>query len=192
MPRVSCMRCGKLFTLNPSSLRPKGNFCSRPCARIGQWPTMRERFEQKYIPEPNSGCWLWLGSASGKTLRAYLPKPGHRNTSLVAARVAWELYRGSIPSGMLVCHTCDNALCVNPEHLYLGTYSDNRADAVARGNWSIKYANGVAHGLAKLTDTEVLEIRSSTESSRSLAVLFGVHPTQIQRIRARKTWRHIP
>lgn len=93
------------------------------------------RFEQKYIPEPNSGCWLWIGAVRsyGKTsLRPTIEDGGTRN----AARVSWKLHRGAIPEGLHVLHKCDVTLCVNPDHLFLGTHLDNMADMM------VKRANG--------------------------------------------------
>lgn len=97
--------------------------------------TLARQFWDKAVPEPNSGCFLWIGS---------IWPPGHRtsygygqvrrNGRLVSAhRVAWELTNGAIPSGLLVLHHCDVTCCVNPDHLFLGTYADNIADMVQKG-----------------------------------------------------------
>ena len=73
---------------------------------------------------------------------------------VVASRYAYELWRGFIPVGMFVCHTCDNPPCCNPEHLFTGTHDDNMADKVAKGRQSrgdthaaaLKPATGLANG----------------------------------------------
>ena len=96
---------------------------------------LMERFEEKYTPEPNSGCWLWLGACNRdrygcETYGVIGTTP--RGTSL-AHRIAWLLYRGPIPTGLILLHRCDNQQCVNPDHLRLGTYADNNADMVAKG-----------------------------------------------------------
>jgi len=97
-----------------------------------------QKFEERYIPEPNSGCWLWVGaSVNGEK--------GHfrmRGREWIASRAAWELYRGPIPEGAYVLHHCDNPWCVNPGHLYIGSQTDNMQDAKRRnrlvtpGGWN--------------------------------------------------------
>lgn len=95
-----------------------------------------KRLLRHCIPEPNSGCWLWTGT---------LKKPvrglgyGHFRVSgktKVAHRVSWEIFRGPIPDGLCVCHKCDVSICVNPDHLFLGTRLDNIEDMVAKGRQS--------------------------------------------------------
>lgn len=84
-------------------------------------------FEAFYIPEPMSGCWLWIGGVS------YPPGYGRMTRGQYAHRVSYEIHRGKIPVGMHVLHRCDNRLCVNPDHLFLGTQSDNMRDMMAKG-----------------------------------------------------------
>lgn len=95
--------------------------------------TLAERFARYWIPEPNSGCWLWTGAlAKG---RAFM-NSGHKGKAVHAARISWFLHKGDFQS-LYVLHHCDNAACVNPDHLYLGTQTQNVADGVRRG----RYAN---------------------------------------------------
>ncbi len=76
-----------------------------------------------------SACVEW----TGKVDRMGYGKRQFRRKSWLAHRVAWVEARGEIPDGMCVCHTCDNPTCINPEHLWLGTRTDNNADKIAKG-----------------------------------------------------------
>ena len=91
---------------------------------------IRERFADKVLPEPNSGCWLWFGSV-GSHGYGQLSIPGKALET--AHRVSYRLHKGEIPAGILVCHKCDNPVCVNPDHLFLGAPSVNALDCKQKG-----------------------------------------------------------
>lgn len=103
--------------------------------QAGHWLAMTiEGFMDRVMPEPNSGCWLWMGNLADK--RGYglvSVRSGDKYIRIGAHRFSWQLHKGPIPKGILVCHHCDVPSCVNPDHLFLGTHSDNTKDAHSKG-----------------------------------------------------------
>lgn len=93
-------------------------------------PRLPSTFWSKVIPEPNSGCWLWLGERSaGGYGRLEIDGRRHRVHRMVAGLVACT-------DGLFVCHRCDEPLCCNPDHLFIGTHTDNMRDMVSKGRAS--------------------------------------------------------
>lgn len=91
---------------------------------------LKERFEEKFKINEETGCWEWQGSLNNCGYGFFAIKSGFQKT---AHRASFELYIGTIPDKMKVCHECDNTLCVNPNHLFLGTQQDNMDDMYKKG-----------------------------------------------------------
>lgn len=146
---------------------------------------LRARIEIWSIPEPNSGCWLWLGYVNPNTgyARATLKR------SVNAQRVSWIAFRGEIPCGMHVLHRCDNRICVNPEHLFIGTNADNIADKVAKGRQA--FNRGLDHPASKLTEDQVRAIHADPRPLTAIAVAFGVAKSTVTGIKYQGGWSHI-
>jgi hypothetical protein len=87
--------------------------------------------DDKWTPEPNTGCWLWLGGEDSKGY-GRVGVPGTRK-SMIAHRAVYETHVGPIPPGMQLCHKCDTPACVNPAHMFLGTMSENITDMYRKG-----------------------------------------------------------
>ena len=107
--------------------------------------TVRERFEQKYVPEPNTGCWLWTASLNNKGY-------GELNVAgkaRLAHRLSHELFIGPIPAGMSVCHKCDTPACVNPKHMFAGSHADNMRDALRKGRLRFDHLDASAKNALK-------------------------------------------
>ena len=141
------------------------------------------RFDRLYIPEPNSGCWIWIGPSVGNGYGAFCGTYAHR--------VAWELAYDRTPEGLFVCHKCDAPPCVNPRHLFLGTAKDNQGDSVAKGRKRSAPSPGEKHWKAKLSEKQVWEIRASNKTLSELGKIYGVHLATIGKVKRYKLWTHI-
>jgi HNH endonuclease len=152
-------------------------------------PALLERFEGKYIPEPNSGCWLWIaGTSAGKWNYGLI---WHDGMMRRAHHVSWRLFRGDIPKGKWVLHNCDAPSCVNPDHLWLGTHLDNMRDMHTKCRGGDCRNLGEDHGQAVLSEEDVVYIRKSSETQNKLAHRFGVRQATIWNVLNYKTWKHI-
>lgn len=145
-----------------------------------------ESFENQFIPEPNTGCWLWCGEMDSYSQYGIFEIGGY---PIGAHRLSFELYNGEIPKGLLVCHSCDIMSCVNPAHLWIGTKADNGRDAYNKK--IIPYGEKQYNSI--LIESNVIDILSlkGIESQSSLAKRFGVSSSAIQAIHDGKNWRHL-
>lgn len=160
--------------------------------------TIAQRLKEKLVEKPN-GCLEWVGSKDryGQIKVGDKIKKTHR--------VAWELENGAIPSGLFVLHKCDNPVCCNTNHLFLGTQKDNMQDALIKGRLKIphcpkeKKARGVLNGMyihrhkfygsannnAKLNDqqrNELCDLKKIGVTARELSIKFGISSSQVLRI----------
>jgi len=139
------------------------------------------------LVEVESGCWEFIGGRTGAGYGAV----SLSHTKQIGAHIlAYELEKGPIPSGMFVCHSCDNPPCCNPEHLFLGTYQDNKDDEVAKG----RYVHGIKHGMAILSEQDVIHIRTLLDDGYTQAEIgrmYNVTRQAIFRIKNKLTWRHM-
>lgn len=103
------------------------------------------------------------------------------------SRYIYECEHGSLSDELFVMHTCDNPTCINPSHLAAGTPLENTRDMVEKGRKPV----GEAVPCAKLTNSDVLDIRKDSRSSAVIARDYGVSKKTIQDVRKRRTWKHI-
>jgi HNH endonuclease len=135
-------------------------------------------------------CWEWQGPINSSGYGRFVIENSHK----LAHRVAYEMFVGEIPSGMNVCHVCDNRICVNPHHLWLGTQSENLLDAVSKGRMFQPNTNGENNGNRKLSSNDVQTIRSlfiGGHKKFRIADIFNVSASTISDIISRKTWKDI-
>lgn len=155
-------------------------------------PTAIARFSKKYRTA-EGGCWLWTGCKHSTGYGRFGLSTGNIE---YAHRAAWLLFRGPITEGLFVLHRCDVRLCVNPEHLFLGTQLDNMRDASAKGRikpGAATFASDETHQAAKLSDAQVREIRGSNLSSAALfrSGRYPVTHASICAARKRVTFRSV-
>jgi len=170
-----------------------------PCTHI----PLTEYLEARSIPEPNSGCLLWtggvdrygygIGTREGKNDKAH--------------RLAWRSVNGNPPLGGIICHKCDVRSCVNPDHLFVGTHSDNAKDRNRKGRqsrgeahamsfaasaaWISATPRGERHASAILTEDAIRRIRSDQRLQKVVAAEHGICQSHVSLIKRRKLWAHV-
>lgn len=139
---------------------------------------IKQRLERRIITK--DGCWITDFSLDSQGYSSMQ----YNNKRFLIHRLSYILYIGDIPKGLLVCHKCNNKRCINPDHLYAATQSQNVKDAYKDG--LINYRRGENHHYTKLSDKEVIEIRKLYKlggtSHRKLGKLFNVSGCTIGKI----------
>lgn len=210
MEDLICEKCEKKFPFYKMKGRPIPRFCSHECRghtgfrpggqiRISELTEeerlerLKKSFEKHVIRQ--EGCWDWKGSktpfgyAVMSCRREIGPDRGHR--------ASWLIYRGKIEKEMHVCHSCDNPICTNPDHLWLGTHKQNNDDKILKGrsnNAPPPTKKGSENGSSKLNEEQVREIKKMISQGRScgkIAKEFDVSATTIKRIRNGENWAHV-
>ena len=147
--------------------------------------------EKRFWPkvQKGEGCWEWAAGRQSRGYGAFYINGVQHG----AHRIAWKLSYGNIPTGLQVCHHCDNPPCVRIDHLFLGTAKDNCDDKEMKGRG--KRSHGEANPKSKTTEAEVRRMRemyaSGGWSFRRLASLFGLTKTVVEKIIHRQRWAHV-
>lgn len=158
----------------------------------GNLQKLRNKLEQSYTPEPFSGCWIFSKGEVTRHGYGLLITDGRRDhrKRKQAHRLSYQVFVGSIPKNQCVLHKCDTRLCINPDHLFLGTRFDNYNDSRNKG----RNTRGEIQGSAKLTDHDISVIRKQYCGGRTLKDLaeeYKVHFSTIARVVNRQTWNHV-
>lgn len=137
-----------------------------------------DRIKESITIDQNN-CWNWTGATKGKAGYGHLLV---YNKSMSAHRYSWLAYKGPIAEGKEVCHTCDNRLCVNPEHLFIGSRSDNMRDcATKRRHPNLKFSPEQIKEIRKLRSQGVLV--------KDLCKQFNCERSTIGRLTLNKTYK---
>lgn len=166
-----------------AKLPGRGRFCSRGCSNRSRRSSEADSFWP--LIKRSATCWLWQGTTNGRYGTVHV-----NGEHFYAHRYSFQLHRGTIPDGMMVLHHCDNPLCVNPNHLHLGTQTDNMREASERGRLCV----GERNHFAKRSVEDVRVIRESAaagESYSSIARRLGGDAGIISLIVRRKIWRSV-
>ena len=151
-----------------------------------------DKFDSKWMPVTDCGCHLWTASVNKAGYGKFSRQDGTARWML-AHRYAYERVNGKISDGLLVCHKCDTPSCVNPEHLFIGTYNDNNHDREIKNRG--RQPSGVKHGRSKLNETQVIQLRELVQSGAmtaySASKKFGINSKTAYDIASGKLWKHV-
>lgn len=199
-----CLACGKVLYPKRFACGAKEGpamfsrrvVCDRRCRANAQRKPIEQRFWSKVNKRgprragQSGRCWNWTGATIAQ---GYGQLGDGKGALVLAHRLSWRIFHDrEIPKGLEICHHCDTPGCVRPTHLFLGTHSDNRLDAVKKDR--VRFCRGEQSHLHKLKTPQVISIRDMRDrgvSGPEVARLFGISSSQVYRIARRESWSHL-
>lgn len=149
-------------------------------------PELLEKFEEKFVK--TDFCWVWRGTTTTKGYgQFYCKEVG----DVLAHRASYVIYKDKIPDGLNALHKCDNPLCVNPDHLFLGTQKDNIVDMIQKGRKVISHIFGHKNPKSIFSESQVDEMRllySQGNRISEIHKIFGGSYQSVWSIIKGKTW----
>lgn len=165
-----------------------------------------ERIQKMSRYNPDNGCWEWIGALNDNNRKAAYgsmtigSRTDGSRKKVSAHRYSYMVFIGMIPDDLFVCHSCDNSICVNPKHLFLGTRQDNTDDRERKGRNYVP--RGENHAKAILKEADVINIyRLLDNGIRNIEIsrMYKIEKSAVSNIRTGKNWkqafakyRHLP
>lgn len=150
------------------------------CSAVGSWGFCSDEHRLMFYADKTETCWLWTGMIN---------KSGYGRLSSVnkryelAHRLSYKIFKGPVSDDLFVCHTCDIPLCINPEHLWIGTHRENVADRIDKERDNSK--------LKSFDVYQIRELYKKGERAIKIAEKFNINVRTIYCIVNRKTWKHV-
>ena len=140
-------------------------------------------------PPPAEGCWDWTASVTGHGYGQFSTTQLGKVKIVLAHRASFRIFKGDIPDGWDILHSCDRPICVQPAHLRLGDAAENSRDCCDRG----RQARGERNGQSKLSADDIVWIRNSSLTQAKVAQKYNLHQSTVSRIIGgkRRGWKHI-
>lgn len=142
---------------------------------------LEKRFWSKVDIRDNNDCWNWLGGIRGEGYGIFR----YKRKTIDSHRFVWFLIKGIFPD-LFVCHSCDNRICCNPFHLFLGTSQDNINDMIAKGRRPYR------SNTKKLNKTDAIKIRnlySNGHTELEISEKYDISKSHVSNIINNKTWK---
>lgn len=154
----------------------------------GKTYSLKERFLKSVGKIRKNGCMNWKGPIAQTGGHGTIGiRLNGKCYTYKAHRLSYQLFKGEIPRDKFVLHSCNNAKCVNPDHLRIGTQKENVLDRIKDGTDN----KGERHGMAKLTKNKVKKIRKMKGHHLKIATIFNVSQKAIYDVIHKRTWKHV-
>ena len=165
----------------------------------GKWSAYNKSIQERFWSKvkKTDSCWIWERALEKTGYGEFLIKQNGKWTPIRASRLSYLFKYGEIPEGMCVCHHCDTPACVNPDHLFLGTHTDNMRDSAKKGRLGSKGVSrnrGEKNPQAKLTEADVHNIKErimNGEKQGDIAKDYGMKQYTISDIKRERRWKGV-